>query len=112
GQFCFNETMLLSGIANVPERWAHIKSAASLTFEENVITSQMHLRSFAGSAQLFQMAVAQLALLVSLVANGLGICNALRYGRCCRSFGNLRIRGTDRHSFCLLFLRTYAEPDK
>jgi hypothetical protein len=39
GQFRLDESMLLARIANMTERWSHIKSSAGLTLEKDVVAA-------------------------------------------------------------------------
>jgi hypothetical protein len=100
GQLSLYKPMLFPGIAYMPQRWPHVERAASLTLEKDVVTAQMHFGGLAGCAQLFQVAIAEFALFVSFVADGLRICDALR-DSCCYPGGTvfvgLRIRSTYWH---------------
>ena len=77
----FDESTLLFGVAHVSERWAHIKRAADLTFEQHVITAQVNFGGFARGLQLLQMAIAEFVPFIPLIADGLSISNALGNGR-------------------------------
>ena len=54
---------------------AHVKRAAYLAFEQDVIATQMNFRRLAGGAQLLQMPVAKFFLFIALVADSLGVRN-------------------------------------
>jgi hypothetical protein len=94
-KFGFNESTLLLWIAHVPERWSHVKSAASLTFEKHIVAAQVDFGGLTCGAQLLEMTVAEFSLLVLLIANGLRVCNTLRGGSSCR----LRRRCVSRNGF-------------
>jgi mutator protein MutT len=81
----------------------HVQSSTRLTFEQNIIAPQMNFRWFSGGTELFQVAVTKFALLVSLVADSLRICNRLGDVSCARSttFAG-RIRRAQRHFVRLL----------
>ena len=79
-QLCFYKAPLLIWIADMPERWTHVEGAARLAFEKHVVPTQVNLSRFASSAQLLQVTVAELSLFVSLVANGLCVCDPLGDG--------------------------------
>src|SRR5689334_24154567 len=61
----------------------HVESAARLTLEQHIIATQMNLSRFTCSAELFQMAVAELPLFVFLITNGLSVHDSLG-NRSCR----------------------------
>ena len=79
GQFHLDEALLFEGVAHMAERWSHVERAARLALEEHVVASEMNLSRFAARLQLFQVSVAELALLVLLVADGLRVRNLLRH---------------------------------
>jgi len=61
------------------KRRSHVEGSTNLTFEQHVIAAQMNLGRLARSLQLLQMTVAQFAFFVALVADSLGIRDALRH---------------------------------
>ena len=73
GEFFLDEARLFLRIAYVAEWRPHVERAAGLTFEEYVVAAQMLFCHLAARAQLLQVAVAELALLILLVADGLGV---------------------------------------
>ena len=76
-----DKTALLFRIANMAERRAHVERATQTTLVKHIVTAQMHLRGFAGGAQLLQVTVAEFVLLVPLVTDGLSIGDALGHRR-------------------------------
>ena len=87
-QLRFNEPNLLIRIAHVAQRRTHVQHSARLAFREHVVAAQVDLRRLACGAQLLQVPVTELALLVLLVANSLRIDDPFGDGRGCsrRSF--------------------------
>jgi len=80
-EFSFNEPALLLWIAYVAQWRTHVQLSANLTLEEHIVAAQVDLGGLSGCAQLFQMAVAEFAFFVPLVADGLRVCDPLRYRR-------------------------------
>jgi hypothetical protein len=112
GELSLDKPMLFPGIAYMPQRWSHVERSASLTFEKDVVTAQMHFGRLAGCAQLFQVAIAEFALFVSFIADGLRIGDALgdrRRGACGTIFARLRIRSTCWHVFAAAFVGISTE---
>src|SRR6266850_6160497 len=72
-EFCFDKATLFLRIANMTQRWSHIKRAAGLALGEYVVSAQMYFCELAGSTKLLQVSVAKLSLCIFLIANRLRI---------------------------------------
>ena len=77
GQLGFRKAFLLLRIAHVPLWRAHVQRSADLTFEQHVVAPQMSLSRFARGLQLLQVSVAEFALLILLIADGLRVNDSL-----------------------------------
>jgi hypothetical protein len=80
-QLSFNKAILLSRVSDVAQWRPHVKCAARLTLEQNVISAKMYFRRFPCGGQLFQVTVAEFALFVPFIADGLRVSNPLGYRR-------------------------------
>jgi len=67
----------------VAQRRAHVQRPARVAFEEHIVASQMHLSQFARGLQLFQMTIAEFALLILFIADGLRVNDSLGNRRSC-----------------------------
>ena len=82
-QLGFRKAFLLLRIAHVAVRRPHVQRPAQVAFEQHIVAAQMHLSRFARGLQLFQVTVAEFALLILFIADGLRVNDSFGDWRSC-----------------------------